>query len=995
MNLTVAEHLTAQFYMWEQRGRGWYIWDYPVVLEPPFETFSLYYPSTTPNIDDGKRPTLLSSFVDWLNKPSDDPETITQESIPQETEEITPEIFQCSHEIKSVAIQLPKNFKFGNEYMQRFLINLSICSYPVSFEIVGTEESIHIQFTCREPDYPFLKQSIHTYFSDIAVTEGIDILDSSKYSVIVDYGLSEEFMRPIQTFKTFDPDPLLGMLGILEHLQKDEQIVLQVLFQSASSPWTEEILNSVTNYDGSSFFADAPEMVTLTKEKLQHPLFSVVIRTACQSYSSERSWELARSLNGSMNPYRRQFSNELIPLSNEAYDDSIHLEDVELRQTHRSGMLLNSNELMGFVHFPSDSIRLSKLKRSTRKTRSASSITENNDLIIGENIHQELKKTVSLNHEQRIRHTYVLGATGTGKSTLLLNMIRQDMEKGLGLAVIDPHGELIERVLDYVPESRLEDVVLFNPSETEHTIGFNVIEARTEIEKNVLSSDLVALFRRFSTSWGDQMTAVLGNAVSAFLEHSEGGTLVELKKFLIDKEYRDNFLRNVHDDQIRYFWEKEFPLLRGKAEGSILTRLDTFLRPKLMRNIVSQRKGIDLEQILNNKKILLVKLAQGIIGDENAYLLGTLLVSKLHQVVMGRQSLNLTEREPFYLYIDEFQNLVTPSMTALLSGARKYAFGLVLAHQDLRQLWEHDTALANSVISNPYTRICFRVGDFDAQKLSGGFAHFDSNDLQNIGIGEAIVRVERIEQDFNLKTFLPPAVDPEVARKNRESVYKSSQERYTHVSTHVKESFYNIPSEQIESLKKSMKPDTSEVVKPVKKKPEPKEDQTTISQHRYLQTLIKKMAEQRGYKAVVEKPVLDGTGRVDVSLERGKENIACEISITTNKEHELNNIRKCLNAGYDLIFVCSVEQKHLDEIKKISESELSTEEQKKVLYFQPEQLFLYLEQKIHKKDVGKKEKRVKGYRVKVSYNDVTEEERIQKEKAIANVILKSMRTMKR
>ncbi len=991
MNLTLAEQLTSQFYLWEQRGRGWYIWDYPVQLEPPFEPFILYYPSDISQIDDGRMPTARSSFVEWLKKPFQMQNTEVDKlySDEKQDDDIN-NAFECSYPIKTIEVVLPMSFNLQNEYMQQFLITLSVCEYPVSFEIISAEGSIQIQFACREPDYVFIKQSISTYFPEVVLSEGILFNGFNKHSVIIDFGLSDEFMCPIQTFKSFNPDPLLGLLGIMDNLRIKEKIVFQILFESAKAPWSEQIINSVTNYDGSSFFVDAPEMLPLVKEKLQYPLFSVVIRAMIQSDSDDNLLKLARTVGGGVNSYKRQFSNELIPLSNEGYEDSIHREDFELRQTHRSGMLLNSNELMGFVHFPTETKGLSNFNYITRKSRPAPVITQNNELILGDNIHQGQKNSVSLSQEQRLRHTYIIGATGTGKSTLLLNMIQQDMKNGLGVAVIDPHGELIEQAIGHIPDSRLNDVVIFDPGDHEYPVGLNILEARTEIEKNVLSSDLVALFRRFSTSWGDQMTTVLGNAISAFLENPEGGTLVELKRFLIEKEYRNQYLLKVKDDQIRYFWDKEFPLLRGKTESSILTRLDTFLRPKLIRNIISQRKGIDLEDILNSKKILLVKLSQGIIGDENAYLLGTLIVSKLHQVVMGRQSVDTTKRNPFYLYIDEFQNLVTPSMTRLLSGARKYAFGLILAHQDLRQLWSEDSALANSVITNPCTRICFRAGDYDAQKLSGGFAHYDVKDLQNLSIGEAIVRVERNENDFNINTSLSPDASFKDAKIKRETLYNLSREKYSDVSNIVNENYYKISSGTTELLKPNKNVDKAKVTNKAKKKSNTSNDQAVFSQHRYLQTLIKKMAEQRGYKAIIEKPVLDCNGRVDVSLERENEKIACEISVTTTKEHELNNIKKCLNAGYESIFICSIEQKHLDEIKKKSESELSAEEQKKVLYFQPERLFLYLEQKTRKQDIEGNENKVKGYRVNVSYNDVPEKERIHKERNIMNTILKSM-----
>ena len=306
--------------------------------------------------------------------------------------------------------------------------------------------------------------------------------------------------------------------------------------------------------------------------------------------------------------------------------------------------------------------------------------------VLGENLDRDLKTKVSLSVEQRLRHIHVIGKTGTGKSTLLLNMIKQDIEAGRGVAVLDPHGDLVEKIEELIPERRLDDVILFDPSDTEYPVGFNILEAHSDIEQTVLSSDLVELFRRFSTSWGDQMTTVLSNAIEAILGNKEGGTLIELKRFLLENDFRRSILRAGADPAVVYFWEKEYPLLRGGSQISIITRLDSILRSKIVRNIVAQREGLDFRKIIESGKIFLAKLPQGIIGEENSHLLGSLICSKLHQAVMGRQSVNTSERTPFFLYIDEFQNFATPSMVSMLSGSRKYGFGLVLAHQDLHQI---------------------------------------------------------------------------------------------------------------------------------------------------------------------------------------------------------------------------------------------------------------------------------------------------------------------
>ncbi|HYQ86776.1 MAG TPA: hypothetical protein VES59_05985, partial [Bacteroidota bacterium] len=411
--------------------------------------------------------------------------------------------------------------------------------------------------------------------------------------------------------------------------------------------------------------------------------------------------------------------------------------------------------------------------------------------------------------------------------------------------------------------------------------------------------------------------------------------------------------------------------------------------------------------ILNQSKILLVKLAQGLMGEENSTLLGTMVVSKLHQGAMARQSMRASDRAPFFLYIDEFQNFITPSLAGVLSGTRKYGVGLILAHQELRQIFNQDTGVANSVISNPGTRICFRLGDFDAQKLQDGLAHFNSQDLQNLGLGEAIARVEKSDDDFNLKIFPPRTVNPETGKSRRKKLIELSHEGYNPGTTETGqptgkekteppyEDETPLPVRTEERNDRGISPSTKqettlEAIQPVDL-PVATEDRT-LSQHRYLQALIKRMAEDRGFRAVIEEPTPDGLGRIDVGLEQNGQKIACEVSVTTDEEQEFHNIGKCLSAGYDKVIVCASDGKKLSKIKAYASQKLGSKDQEKISYFEPEALFVYLDEQAAQETV--KEERVKGYRVKVQYQSINESERIKKRESVARVVLQSMRKFK-
>jgi hypothetical protein len=239
------------------------------------------------------------------------------------------------------------------------------------------------------------------------------------------------------------------------------------------------------------------------------------------------------------------------------------------------------------------------------------------------------------------------------------------------------------------------------------------------------------------------------------------------------------FLTTVHDPEIVYFWTKEFPLLKGRPEGPVLTRLDTFLRPKLIRYMVGQKDNrLDFDEVMNRSQIFLARLSHGAIGEENAHLLGTLLVSKFHQIALNRQRMAEADRRYFWLYVDEFQNFATPSMAGILSGVRKYRMGLTLAHQELRQLAATAPEVASAIGANAYTRVYFRVGNDDAKKLAEGLTSFEPMDLQNLAVGEAICRVEKPEFDFNLRTVPLENPDEQQAASNREAVVALSRQKF-------------------------------------------------------------------------------------------------------------------------------------------------------------------------------------------------------------------------
>jgi hypothetical protein len=1019
---TAHEHFSSQFENWERRGRGWQVFESPVYPEPPFVPFTFRAMKETPAVDDGRETTFLSRFARTLAR-----KPVVEVTPEPETEpEPIPLIRESLVELQASP---PDKLDISKEAFEQFLLNLSLCREPIAFELVGTYKKISTQFVASANDAPLLRRQLQAYFPEAVFVPREGGLEQAWEAsngdemLAVEFGLKQEFMLPLASGKL---DPFIGIVGALSELKPGELGLFQVLFQPLQHPWAESIVNSVTHADGKPFFVNSPELTAAAADKAARPLYAAIVRIMLRACEFECIIQLARDLAGSLRVFAQPNGNELIPLHNDDYPFEEHIEDVLRRQTRRTGMILTSDELAGFVHVPSSAVRSPAFKRQTTKTKVAPAIVRQHGLLLGENDHAGEAVEVRLSAEQRTRHTHIIGASGTGKSTLLFNLIRQDILNGEGVAVLDPHGDLIDCICGIIPQKRIGDVVLVDPSDEQFSIGFNILSAHSELEKNLLASDLIAVFQRLSASWGDQMNSVLQNAILAFLESDWRGTIADLRRFLIETQYRNEFLKSVKDAEIVYYWQKSFPHLSGnKSIGSILTRLDTFLAQKPIRHMVSQPENrLDFAQIMDTGKIFLAKLPEGLLGRENSCLLGTLLISKFQQIVMSRQAQQITARRDFWLYIDEFANFITPTMAEILSGARKYRIGLTLAHHELHQL-QRSPEVASAVMAHPYTRIVFRVSDDDAKKLAEGFSYFESKDLRNLETGQAVCRVERSDFDFNLTIPLPDKPDEEAAATRQQEVITCSREKYgtarADVEAMLAKSRATPPTEETPAPAKKVPTETrvpSEPVKiaeamPVARSPEvlppvvipePKAavvlETNTLrapadlgkggEQHKAIQQRIKKEAEALGFHSIIEKQIVGSQESVDLFLERGDHTIACEISVTTTIDHEVGNIRKCLKAGLLQVAIICVSEDRLQKIAAAIAGSLGTEAAALVGYYQPDQFISHL--KTVPVDVPKEKTTVRrGYKVKRSAPALTEAELRQRERIANQTMADSMR----
>ena len=648
--------------------------------------------------------------------------------------------------------------------------------------------------------------------------------------------------------------------------------------------------------------------------------------------------------------------------------------------------------------------------------------------------------------EDRATHFYVIGATGTGKTKFLEFLIQQDIEEGNGFGVIDPHGDLIEDIKGFVichydrdSEEISEKVILIEPTDPDFTVTFNPLEKLPNVSIAEQVNELVGAFKKiWSDSWGARMEDLMRNSLIALGEAEF--TLLELPHFLTKRAFREMVLEKVSHPIVQDYFRR-FDTLTDRAQVTwiepVTNKINAFFSDERIRQIfASPKSSFNLREIMDEKKILLIKLEKGKLKG-SADLLGSLLMAKIQITAFSRSDLPQNKRIPFYLYIDEFQNFASEGFSLVLSEARKYGLSLIMAHQTLSQI---SPDLRGLILGNTGIQVYFRVNRQDAQILAKEAFDYSGYEVKSVSSLRPIFWSYAEEWEHKIEELqnLPPricyvkhkieggiiplqTVEIEPAREvlgMEEDEYQEFLKdfRFGRKYLMLREELITLVDQRTEVIKEKVaerrirekklaklpiRPpleERKELIKEElpKEKVEvklPEFEEKRESQHRYLQALIKRMAEEKGYKATIEQPTPNGLGKVDVSLERNKGKIACEISITSTEEQELKNIEKCLSSGYQKVILCSPEKRALEKIKDLVSQTLKESEQEKVLFFQPEELLFYLEEEMATE--ADKEERVKGYKVKVQYQPVKDTEKKTKREAVAQVILQALHRLKK
>lgn len=394
------------------------------------------------------------------------------------------------------------------------------------------------------------------------------------------------------------------------------------------------------------------------------------------------------------------------------------------------------------------------------------------------------RRRFGIRTDDRRRHMYVIGKTGMGKTTMLENMMIQDIQAGHGIAVVDPHGDSAEKLLDFIPLSRINDLVYFNPADMEYPMGFNILETVDEGQKHLVASGLMGVFKKiWPDVWSARMEYILNNSVLALLEYP-GSTLLGINRMLSDDDYRRRVISKITDPVVKSFWQVEFAgyneRYRSEAVAPVQNKIGQFLSASIIRNIVAQTKStINIREIMDKQKILILNLSKGRIGEDNSRLLGGMLITRIQLAAMERVDIPEEDRKDFYLYVDEFQNFATDSFANILSEARKYRLNLILAHQYIGQLVsDTSTKVRDAIFGNVGTIVTFRVGAEDSEFMEQEFApEFTMEDLVNLAKYDIYLKL--MINGISSKPFSATTLGPIAERMDsKEKVIRVSRERY-------------------------------------------------------------------------------------------------------------------------------------------------------------------------------------------------------------------------
>ena len=681
----------------------------------------------------------------------------------------------------------------------------------MSFEIVAHDGLIHYYIIVPSVLTDVIKQAVAAAYPAARLEEVEEkniFNENGKINGTVggEFTLKKNYVYPIATYQESKRDAARALLNALSTVGRDDGVAIQLMIRPAFDGWVKNSIfaaNKIKKDKGSKSSGignlfnpknlmealwkppetseTKPEDKQLTsleqglveaiEEKTRHAGYETLIRVVVSSTDSNRSQGILKNVVAAFSLFDSTTNNGF------KFSVSKDIENLVTAYIFRffpqtiNQNILNSVELSTVFHLPNQSsIPTSQVQRQMAKQVDGPTQIMDEGFLLGYNEFRGVKKPIRLSTNDRRRHTYFIGQTGTGKSGLLENLAYQDMMDGRGFAFIDPHGDSAEKLLGAVPKERVEDIIYFNPSDMENPVGLNLFEFETQDQRDFLIQEAIAMLYRL---YDPGHTGIIGpryehwfrNAALTIMSDPNGSTFIDVPQVFNDQAFTDEKLKYVTDRTVLDFWNKEMAQTseanKSEVLGWFVSKFGAFLSNEMMRNVLGQTKsGFNLRDVMDNKKILIVNLSKGTTGELNSQLLGMIFIMKFQAAAMGRASVPEDQREDFSLYVDEFQNFATDSFATILSEARKYRLNLVLANQFMTQLTDN---IREAILGNIGTVISGRLGITDAEILQKKFMPtFDAEDLTKLPNFQTIasVLINEVPSAAFSMSLIPPMVKP-------------------------------------------------------------------------------------------------------------------------------------------------------------------------------------------------------------------------------------------
>ncbi|MFC1733218.1 type IV secretory system conjugative DNA transfer family protein [candidate division KSB1 bacterium] len=716
----------------------------------------------------------------------------------------------------------------------------------ISFELFVENQQLSFYVVVDKYYKSIIEKQITTFYKDADIqisTEPYNLYEKGKKTRGYFMFAKRDFWYPINTYKVMEEDPLNNMANVLSKLQPEEKAAIQVIVNPvASEKWrrtTERmgtalfknkpmplkipipiigpilafLINAIrfmapigkgSNAPGASggdsyirMLQPKEEAYKKIGEKAGQIAFDTSIRVVGVADTKQRAVEITNNMNVAFSVYHDAYLNwfqgrRIFPI--DAINNPImrYLFRRRMPGTFHRQSLFAQDELASIVHFPDSRYNpVPIIKWLQYKVLPPPVDLPTEGVIIGNNVYRGQSRAIRIMSDDRTRHQYIIGKSGSGKSVLLNYMARQDIWNGDGICLIDPHGDLVEDTLKIVPKERAKDIVVFDPADADRPMGLNLLEADTPEERDRASLDAMEIFIKLfgDEIFGPRIQHYFRNACLTLMEdQEEGATLIDVPRCFTDEEFLKYKTAKVQNAVVKSFWEHEYASTGDREKQEMIpyfsSKFGPFITNTTIRNIIGQPKSaFNIGDIMNNQKVLLVNLSKGKVGDVNAQLLGLIFVNKVNMAAMARQSIPKEERKDFFMYVDEFQNFATDTFASILSEARKYRLALIMAHQYISQLTKtptgkDDTRVRDAVFGNVGTMLSFKVGADDAEYLAKEYAPLLSEqDILGIANYSAYIKLNinnTTSRPFSLQTIW----DPQGSDKMSEIIKKYSRMKY-------------------------------------------------------------------------------------------------------------------------------------------------------------------------------------------------------------------------